>query len=415
MQNLTRRSLTLSVPALILGCAGVRAFPPATTENPPQFDALSRYMVKMIDELQIPGASLCVAHAGRIVFSQGFGWADRDARVPLTPRTLMRIASISKPITGMVVLKLFEDELPGALERKVFGPGGLLPDARYAAVRDRRVLDITLRDLLQHSSGWDSNVYEPQYDLVTIAKAMGIPAPASGADVIEFMLRERTLDFAPGTRYSYSNFGYNILGRIIERRTGMDYETATRQLVLAPAGITAARIGRDKLAERFEGEAVYYDDPRWPQEVPSQTGIGSGKLAYAAFHLRSMDAHGGWVMTSADLVRFADAIDGRSGIARLLKPSTVALMQSPDPRITAPAAGLSWALAPGSWNHSGSLIAGTHSFLNRRSDGVTWAVIYNSFPIDPEVGMADAQPLTVKTFKGVEAELLKAIGNVFRT
>ena len=410
MQNITRRAFTLSVPGLLIGCAGAGALPRDAGEPAPEFDALKGYVLKTINELSIPGASLCVAHAGRVVFRMGFGWSDRAARAPLTPDTVMRIASISKPINGMLILKLFEDDLPAALGRKVFGAGGLLPDARYSAVLDKRVLDVTLRDLLQHSGGWESSAYEPQYDLVTIAKAMKVPAPASGADVIEYMLREKPLQFAPGTRYAYSNFGYNILGRIIERRTGMGYEEATRKLILDPAGVTSARIGGDTLAERFPGETIYYDDPRWPY-VPSQSGVGGGTASYNGFHLRTMDSHGGWVMTSQDLVRFADAIDGRSGVARLLKPSTIALMEASDPRIARPAAGLAWALERGAWQHSGALIAGAHSFLKHRSDGVTWAVIYNSLPLDPELEMSDAVPLLAKTVDGVEAEILKAIAS----
>jgi CubicO group peptidase (beta-lactamase class C family) len=384
---------------------------PVAGETAPQFSALSSYMANTLAELNIPGATLCVAHAGRIVFSQGFGWSDHEGGVAITPDTVMRIANISKIVTGMLILKLFEDDLPEALALKVFGPAGLLPDARYAEVRDKRVLDITLRDLLQHSGGWDSSVYEPQFDLVTIARAMGVAAPAGSADVIEFMLREKTLQFAPGTRYCYSNFGYNILGRIVERLTGMGYEAAARTLILQPAGVWFALIGRDTLAERFTAETVYHDDPRWPDDVPSQSGVGAGTASYNGYHMRSMDSHGGWVMTSKDLVRFADAIDGRSGLPRLLKASTIALMETPDPRIGRKSAGLSWVVEPGAWSHSGSLNAGTHSFLARRSDGVTWAVIYNSFPLDPDGGPPAAEALLAKTVKGVRDEILKAIAS----
>jgi CubicO group peptidase (beta-lactamase class C family) len=386
---------------------------PVAGETTPRFAALSDYMANTLADLNIPGATLCVSHAGRIVFRQGFGWSDRDAGVAVTPDTVMRIASISKPVTGMLILKLFEDDLPAALDRKVFGPAGLLPDARYykAKVLDDRVLDITLRDLLQHSGGWDGNVYEPQYDLVAIATVMKVPAPAGAADVIEFMLREKTLQFAPGTRYCYSNFGYNILGRIIERLADMDYEAAARKLILQPAGVWWALIGGDTLAARLPAETVYHDDPRWPDDVPSQSGVGAGTASYNGYHLRSMDSHGGWVMTSKDLVRFADAIDGRSGLPRLLKASTIALMETPDTRIGRKSAGLSWVVEPGAWSHSGSLNAGTHSFLARRSDGVTWAVIYNSFPLDPEGGPPAADALLARTVKGVRDEILKAIAS----
>ena len=71
-----------------------------------------------------------MARAGRIVLRQGFGWSDPYSGIAITPDTVMRIASISKPITGMLILKLFKDGLSAAHERKVFGPIGLLPDDR---------------------------------------------------------------------------------------------------------------------------------------------------------------------------------------------------------------------------------------------------------------------------------------------
>ena len=66
--------------------------------------------------------------------------------------------------------------------------------------------------------------------------------------------------------------------------------------VFGPAGATTPVIGGDQLAQRLPSESIYYDNPRWP-DVPSQTGTGSGPASYNAFHMRAMDAHGGWVMT----------------------------------------------------------------------------------------------------------------------
>ncbi len=385
---------------------------PIAGETTPQFAALSDYMVKTLNELNIPGATLCVARAGRIVFRQGFGWSDPYSGIAITPDTVVRIASVSKLVTGMLILKLFEDELPAALDRKVFGRDGLLPDARYTDhLLDPKVLEITLKHLLQHTGGWDSSVYEPQFDLVTIAKAMNVAAPASSVDVIKFMLRNKKLQYPPGTRYRYSNFGYNILGRIIEHRTGMGYEAAARKLILQPAGVWFALIGGDTLEARFTAETVYHDDPRWPDNVPSQSGVGEGTAAYNGFHMKTLDSHGGWVMTSKDLVRFADAIDGRSGVPRLLKASTIALMETSNPHIGDAEAGLAWRLEAGAWIHSGAMIAGAHSYLARRGDGMTWAVIYNSYPVDPKHFDESVKLLLAKTCKGVEAEILKAFAN----
>ncbi len=335
-------------------------------------------------ELKIPGASITVAKDGVILYQRGFGWADRAARQVVQPDTTFRIASVSKVMTAVGVIRAFQDDLPAALDLPVFGPSGLLTGPRYAQLKDPHVLKVTLRDLLQHTSGWDASAYEPQYDVIDIARAMNVPSPAGAVTIIEYMLKNRELQIEPGTRAIYSNFGYNVLGRVLEERTGLPYDQAMRQLVFGPAGMRTPVIGGDLRSQRMRGESIYYDDPRWP-DVPSQTGTGSGPASYNGFHLRAMDAHGGWVMTSADMVRFADAMDGRSGVPALLSPVTVQRMITRDPNVAGTGFGLGWELSPAGLSHGGALTTGTHSQLERRDDGVTWAVVYNSLPSDPEL------------------------------
>ena len=382
----SRLVLTVLIAAGLSACSDNEEEIPATGTEVAAFSAVDVKVRDVMRTLKIPGASITVAKDGVILYQRGFGWADRAAGQPVQPETLFRIASVSKPMTAVGVLRAFEAELPAALDQPVFGPGGLLTGPRYAQVKDSNVLKVTLRDLLQHTSGWDSGVYEPQYDLVTIARAMNVPAPASASDIIGYMLKERGLQIEPRTRYIYSNFGYNVLGRVLEEKTGLPYEKAMQQIVFRPAGAMTPVIGGDVLAQRLPRETVYYDDPRWP-DVPSQTGIGSGREAYNGFSLHAMDSHGGWVMTSADMVRFADAIDGRSGVRALLSPTTVALMATRDAKVPGTNSGLGWGLAPGGWAHSGALTTGTHSKLERLDNGLTWAIVYNSLPADPALAL----------------------------
>jgi N-acyl-D-amino-acid deacylase len=171
----------------------------------------------------IPGAGVAVACRGKMVYQGGLGLSDVAAGEKVTAQTRFRFASVSKALTAVTVLRLFEKSLPEALAQKVFGPQGLLPDAafpEYAKPKDARVLDITLRDLLQHTSGWGIDGYDPQFDLVNVAREMGVAAPASPRTIIAYMLRHHELGAAPGSQVMYSNFGYNILGRIIEYKTG---------------------------------------------------------------------------------------------------------------------------------------------------------------------------------------------------
>jgi CubicO group peptidase (beta-lactamase class C family) len=135
---------------------------PATGAEVPEFRAVDTKMREVLQKLDIPGASITVAKDGRILYQRGFGWADRATGQAVQPQTLFRVASVSKAMTAVGVLRAFEAELPAALDRPVFGAGGLLSGPRYAQVKDSRVLKITLRDLLQHTGGWDRD--NPDYD-----------------------------------------------------------------------------------------------------------------------------------------------------------------------------------------------------------------------------------------------------------
>ena len=400
--------LPLFAALVLTACSGGEEDIPVTGTEVPAFRALDSKVREVMRKLEIPGASITVAKDGVIVYQRGFGWADRAAAQPVQPETLFRIASVSKAMTAVGVLRAFEADLPAALDRPVFGPGGLLTAPRYAQMKDPRVLKVTLRDLLQHTSGWDASAYEPQYDLVTIARAMNVPAPAGAVNIIEYMLKNRELQIEPGTRFIYSNFGYNLLGRVLEEKTGLPYEAAMRQVVFGPAGASTPFIGGDLLAQRLPAETIYYDDPRWP-DVPSQTGTGSGPAAYNGFHLQAMDAHGGWVMTSADMVRFADAVDGRSGLPALLPAATVKLMTTRDPKVPGTNFGLGWELSPGGWSHSGALTTGTHSKLERLDNGLTWAVVYNSLPADPELDVDGLRATIAISIDEVRAAVMSSV------
>lgn len=336
----------------------------------------------------VPGAAIAIAYQGTIVFNQGYGYADSAAKRPVTSESAFRVASVSKPITAMAILKLFEKELPAALDYPVFGPKGLLPDSAFpdfAVRRDARVANIRLRDLLQHTSGWQIDGYDPQFDLVNIARAMNVSPPASARTVIAWMLQNRSLGAAPGTRVQYSNFGYNILGRIIEYRSGKLYAQAVRELVLAPAGASGMFIAGSTLAERRDYETLYYDNPR-AANVPAQDGSGNtGPKAYYGYSFPSMDAHGGWAGTPADLVRLALASTDTTGAAALFQDKTAKLISTRDARFADSKYGLGWEVwtrdGVAMLEHGGVLETATYAFVQSRADGWTWAIAFNRLPV----------------------------------
>lgn len=338
---------------------------------------------------EIPGGALAVVKDRRLVYAKGYGWSDREKQIPATPASLFRIASISKPITAVGVLKLIEDGRL-ALDAKAFDIVRAEPLLKDGQQLDPRLARITVRQLLQHTGGWDRDKsFDPMFRATRIAEATGTAAPAKPDAVIRYMLG-KPLDFDPGQRYAYSNFGYCVLGRIIEVTTGQSYEKFIRQRVLRPAGIRDMRIGATLDGGQARGEVRYYTKDGKLTDNIFPDGARRVTWPYGGFHLEAMDAHGGWIASAVDLARFAAALDDPKA-SPLLKPETIRAMYAPpEPpawrddagKLADAFYGCGWMVRPhaasgraNSW-HSGSL-PGTATLLVRRWDGLSWAVLFN--------------------------------------
>src|ERR1043166_8110560 len=113
---------------------------------------------------KIPGGSVAVAREGKIVYSRGFGFVDENKNQTAGTNNLYRIASVSKPVTALAIMKLVEDGKL-SLSDKVFGKSALLGNDYYlSVVSDPRIYSITVEQLLEHTSGWDRNVACDGYD-----------------------------------------------------------------------------------------------------------------------------------------------------------------------------------------------------------------------------------------------------------
>jgi CubicO group peptidase (beta-lactamase class C family) len=360
----------------LLGAAGT-----ARADDAAQLAPFDELMTSFVREQQVPGAALAVTTDSRLVYARGFGLADRERGEAVQPTALFRIASVSKPITAVAVLQLIER-------------GTLAFDARVCDVlelpppSDARWKRITILQLLRHTGGWDRNEDgDPMLQSMRIARAEHVPPPAAPPQIIRYMLGQR-LDFDPGQGFAYSNFGYCLLGRAIERASGVAYEEYVQREVLAPLGIRRMRLGKTLPAQRAAGEVTYYDDRTGPAVMGT---VGARvPLPYGAWSLEAMDSHGGWLASAIDLVRFASAFDVPAG-CKILKSQTIATMFArPDdaagydaagkPRV--PYYGCGWWVRPlaqrgrvNTW-HTGSL-PGTSTLLVRRYDGRNWAVLFN--------------------------------------
>ena len=394
-----RRSILLAMAGM--GVVGSSNSATASAEDP-----IAAFINGYIKRHNFPGAALAISKNGRIFYKRGFGFSDIAAHARPDPAvTLFRIASVSKPITAIALFKLLESsatDIDTQLNRVVFGSAGYLPE--YTEILDPRVLKITLRDLLQHTAGWDSSLgYDPQYDVFNIAKIMGAPAPADAVTVIRYMLKFKPLDNAPGIAFHYSNLGYNVVGRIVEKLSGQSYEQYVQSMVSA-IGIGDMHIAGNRLSDRLQNEARYYEDPRVPEVLSIYDGVTKVPESYGGLAFHTMDAHGGWLATPVDLVRIAEAVTPGAAGVQLLNAKTIGLMAAPVTTIGNPTASLGWVSTDqgATLSHGGALTTGTFSYLSRRSDGIVWAILFNRLPV---AEMTDIGALSSELLTGMGSRL----------
>ncbi len=375
---------------------------PITGQAAPGMKPFESDFVSLLKRWQVPGASLAVSKGGRLVHARGYGWADYEKRQPAKPNSLYRIASISKSITAVAALKL-KQEGKLNLDEKVFSI--LDTKALHEDRRDPRLNQITVSDLLLCTGGWSSkDDGDPLFcpHLLDAAQAAGVASPPSLNTIISYWL-DRPLHFAPGTSWGYTNFGYALLGAVIEKRSGLPYEKFVREQVLLPAGITQMRVG--KTLEQYPDEVVAYPYPEQPlvkSIYPDMTPLVHWQYG-GDFDMDTIAAAAGWIGSTTDLVKFAIALnDGRSGQKSILTAESFRLMLSkPDCPYWKNKVGyfaMGWEVYPvtsGSgytFSRVGGM-PGNVAFLVKRYDGTCWAVAFNSRPRDQDRFLEDAKKM----------------------
>ena len=365
--------------------------------------AFDKAVEEFMKERNVPGGALAVARNGKLVYARGYGWAVREAKAAATPNSLFRIASLSKPITAVAVLKLVEGGKLD-LDAEVFDLLALGSQLPKGAMLDDRWKRITLRHLLHHTAGWDRDKSgDPMFKSREISKSLGEPPPATPAQIIRWTLG-RPLDFDPGARYSYSNFGYCLLGRVIEKASGQPYEKFVQQSVLVSAGVRRMRLGASLERGRAEDEVRYYTSDDSKTNSVFTGSKDSVRRPYGGFFLEAMDAHGGWIGSAVDLVRFVTALDDprRNPLKKpeslrwLFEAPAAPVARETDGRLKDQWYACGWQVRPvrdaaaNHW-HSGSL-PGTYTLLVRRWDGIAFAALFNQRSDDWKSGDAALDP-----------------------
>jgi CubicO group peptidase (beta-lactamase class C family) len=340
-------------------------------------------MSNLLNDFDIPGGQLAITYQGRLVYSRGFGFADESTSAAVCPKSIFRMASLSKQITAITIMHLYEQGRVG-LNDLVFGPNGILPEPIYQTILDTRVYNIKVKHLLSHQGGWDRDISgDPEHNSYAIALAMSVPPPANNETIIQYTLSQQMLDFTPGSSAAYSNLGFNILGEVIEKITNQDYETYVRDTILAPLGITDMHSAKSLLVNKYPNEVNYYDYPGAPL-VPSVFNnniLGPMQYGGSKCHMEVRAAGGGWVASAQDLCKLLCAVDLYPTKPDILLPATINTMVQPVHSYLGSPYALGWYIntTDNNWFHTG-LLHGTMTFQCRRNDGINYALLVNSRP-----------------------------------
>lgn len=304
----------------------------------------------------VPGASVLVVRDGDVVVRRAYGLADMDARVPASPDTNYRLASITKQFTAAAILLLAED---GRL--RLDDPVGRwlssLPPAPAAA---------TLHQLLTHTSGlvdYEDHMPGPAPD-------GSVPAQLRDADVLRLLeSHDRTL-FRPGSAYRYSNSGYALLALVVERASGRGFPSFLRENIFLPLGMegTLARVDEGPLVpHRAFGHRLVDGAWRRADQSPTSAVLGDGGV-YA-----SID----------DLARWDAALDGD----RLLSVASRQLAFTPHAATDEPGTryGYGWRISGDTRWHSGETIGFRNVLIRWPGRRLTVVVLSNRDAPEPRL------------------------------
>ncbi|KAK6754625.1 hypothetical protein RB195_013548 [Necator americanus] len=247
----------------------------------------------------IPSISLCIYRQGKRVLSVSYGYSDLRTDTKANPINSYRIASISKTITAMGIAELINRRVL-SLDARVFGLKGVLPSLDVSQAHPW-LRFITIRHLLEHSSGGWSNMEKIEFNRTPQTKEL------NGTALLDFYIKSYSPKFQPGTRYLYSNVAYVMLGKIIEQISLRPYDQFIQDVILNPNKIEG-RIGG---VENGEFEVSYYST--------------DNANPYTYWTPSKLNAAAGWVMRAEEVARLFMLLEsGKFSWYRMLtQPSSV--------------------------------------------------------------------------------------------
>lgn len=320
----------------------------------------------------IRGGSFALMRNDSLLYAKGYGFANTQDSIPCEVRNIFRVASVSKLLTAVAVMHLDET---GQLSTQdfVFGEDGILNDSLFLDYRDKKIKKVTVEHLLRHTSGFSNPHGDAAFNMELVAQFLDKPLPLSMDDMVLYATKNR-LRAIPGGRFNYSNLGYIVLSKVIEKVSGIPYETYIKDSILAPIGCYDIHLANNYSDGFRENEVTYYE-VKEAEPVPAYDG--SDTLVMKS--LGGNDVHGlygagGWVASPVELLKLVSAINKCPVREDFLTPESIDFM-TPYGKNAKPAG---WASSSAKfWLRSGSM-SGTSALIKANKDGYSWVFISNS-------------------------------------
>ena len=337
----------------------------------PELKAMDHSVDSFMNFWTLKGVALAVVRHDSLVYAKGYGRA--DASTPMTPGTTMRLASVSKLLTAVGIMKL-QEEGKVFLDTPVFGPFGVLK--RFDPyIKDSNYYSMTVEHLLRHQGGFTTSGGDVMFSTLTFMRNHGLSEAPDAETLVEKQLARR-LAFEPGTWQDYSNFGYLLLSLIIEEVSGMSYEEYMQEHVFKPAGCSGFSIAGNYLKDRKPGESQYFMQPD-SELVPSYDGkLAAVEKCYGGNDITSLKGAGAWIGSAVEMARLVSCIDGCGPMEDILTEESVRQMTTWYDENTF---SLGWVdtKPDGEWTRTGSF-SGTSALVKVYPDGECWVFISNT-------------------------------------
>lgn len=346
----------------------------SSRSDSPEFDKMNDIISTFQKKWGIKGLSAAVTKDGRLVYARGFGYADEKNDELVDTHHQFRLASVSKLITAIAIMQLNEQDRFG-LDDPVFGSDGILNDSIYMNYSDPRIENITVRHLLTHTAGWSRRSGDPMFQPHLVARKMKTGLPVTNETIIQYVLNKR-LNYVPGSRYSYSNVGYVILGKVIEKVTRMNYEDYVKLNVLYPLGIYDMQLGNSFYEDKADNEVTYYENRSYGKVLAYNSNRDYVSRIYGGNDIKSLGAAGGWISSPAGLLRLVTAIDGFENKPDMLQPESIRIMTSKN-ESDGQVIGWKGSDSYGTWWRTGTL-TGMSVLVVRQKNGINWIIAMNS-------------------------------------